>query len=139
VARVDITHDFGLPVERVYAYLAEHEHLGPLFGAKVTRKRDGDTSRNGAGSVRELKVGPGPSFDETVVEAVEPSLIRYRISRGSPLRGHEGTLTFTPTDSGCRLHYVIEFGSPVPGLAKVVELGLTRNITRGLGRVESLA
>jgi hypothetical protein len=37
VARVDITHDFGLPAERVYAYLAEHEHLGPLFGAKITR------------------------------------------------------------------------------------------------------
>ena len=137
--RVDITYDFALPAERVYAYLAEHEHLGPLFGAKVRRVRDGDTTRNGVGSVRELKVGPGPSFDETVTEAVEPELIRYRISRGSPLRGHEGTLRFTPTDSGCRLHYVIEFGSPVPGLAKVVQYGLTRNITRGLAKVDQLA
>ena len=137
--RVDITYDFGLPAERVYAYLAEHEHLGPLFGAKVWRVKDGDTSRNGAGSVRSLRVGPGPSFDETVVEAVEPSLIRYRISRGSPLRGHEGTMTFTPTETGCRLHYVIEFGSPVPGLAKVVQYGLTRNITKGLKRVDALA
>jgi uncharacterized protein YndB with AHSA1/START domain len=139
VARVDITHEFGLPVERVYAYLAEHEHLGPLFGARIRRVRDGDTSRNGAGSVRELRVGPGPSFDETVVEAVEPTLIRYRITRGSPLRGHEGTMTFAPTESGCRLHYVIEFGSPVPGLAKVVQLGLARSIRRGLGKVEQLA
>jgi uncharacterized protein YndB with AHSA1/START domain len=137
--RVDITYDFALPVERVYAYLSEHEHLGPLFGAKVVRKRDGDTSRNGTGSVRELRVGPGPSFDETVVEAVEPELIRYRVSRGSPLRDHEGVMRFTPTETGSRLHYVIEFGSPVPGLAKVVKYGLTRNITRGLKRVEALA
>ena len=28
--RVDITHDFTLPIERVYAYLSEHENLEPL-------------------------------------------------------------------------------------------------------------
>jgi len=139
VQRIDITHDFVLPVERVYAYLAEHEHLAPLFGAQVTRLRDGDTSRNGAGSVRQLRVGLGPSFDETVTEAVEPSLIRYRISRGSPLRGHNAVMTFTPTETGSRLHYVIEFRSAVPGLAKLVQVGLTRNITRGLRKIDHLA
>lgn len=139
MSRVDITHEFALPVERVYAHLAEHENLAPLFGAKVWRLRDGDTSRNGTGSVRRLRLGPGPTFDETVVEAVEPELIRYRITRGSPLRGHEGVMRFTPTPTGSRLHYVIEFGSAVPGLAAVVRLGLTRTITRGLKRVESLA
>lgn len=137
--RIDITHDFALPIERVYAYLAEHENLAPLFGAKITRVRDGDDSRNGTGSVRTLRVGPGPSFDETIIEAVEPTFIKYRITRGSPLKGHEGVMTFTPTESGCRLHYVIAFGSAVPGLAKVVKVGLTRNITAGLKKVDQLA
>jgi uncharacterized protein YndB with AHSA1/START domain len=139
VQRVDITHDFSLPAERAYEYLAEHEHLGALFGARVERVRDGDGSRNGAGSVRRLRVGPGPWFEETVTEAVPYERIAYRISKGSPLRDHHGVMEFTPLGTGCRLHYVIEFGSAVPGLAKLVQLGLTRNITRGLRKVEHLA
>ncbi len=137
--RVEITHEFNLPVDRVYDYLAEHEHLGPLFGAKVERVRDGDTSRNGVGSVRRLRVGPGPWFEETITEAVPHSQIAYRISRGSPLRDHQGVMAFTPTPTGCRLHYVIEFDSAVPGLAKVVQLGLTRSITRNLSKVDASA
>jgi uncharacterized protein YndB with AHSA1/START domain len=137
--RVEITHDFTLPVSRVYAHLAEHEHLAPLFGATIRRVRDGDDSRNGAGSVRALRVGPGPWFEETITEAVPDERIAYRISRGSPLRDHRGVMTFTPTPEGSRLHYVIEFRSAVPGLAKVVQLGLTRTITRGLRKVDHLA
>lgn len=137
--RVDITHEFSLPVERVYDHLAEHENLGPLFGARIRRVRDGDTSRNGVGSVRALRVGPGPWFEETVTEAVPNERIAYRISKGSPLRGHQGVMDFTPTASGCRLHYVIEFDSAVPGLAKVVQLGLSRTLRRGLRKVDSLA
>lgn len=137
--RVDITHDFKLPVERVYDHLAEHENLGPLFGARVRRVRDGDSSRNGAGSVRALRIGPGPWFEETTVEAVPHSRIAYRVTKGTPLRDHQGVMDFTPLESGCRLHYVIEFRSAVPGLGPVVQWGLTRNITRGLRKVDRLA
>ena len=35
--RIEITQDFALPVDRVYAFLSEHENLGPLLGAKITR------------------------------------------------------------------------------------------------------
>ncbi|HUR15201.1 MAG TPA: SRPBCC family protein [Mycobacteriales bacterium] len=137
--RVDITQDFRLPVSRIYEHLAEHENLAPLFGATVRRVRDGDSSRNGAGSVRALRVGPGPWFEETVTEAVPNERIAYRISRGSPLRDHQGVMTFTSTPDGSRLHYVIEFRSAVPGLAKVVQLGLARNLTRGLRTLDHLA
>ena len=60
--RIEIDHDFSLPVERLYAYLSEHENLGPLFGAKIARVRDGDSERNGTGSVRQLRVGILPPF-----------------------------------------------------------------------------
>lgn len=132
--RVEITQEFPKPVEEVYAYLAEHEHLGPLFGATVVRKQDGNTSRNGVGSIRRLRVGPGPWFEETVTAAVENELIEYRITQGSPLRGHRGIMRFSPTPTGSRLHYVIDFGSAVPGLAWVVKQGLTRSIRRGLAK-----
>ena len=48
-------------------------------------------------------------------------------------------MSFTPLGDGCRLHYVIEFRSAVPGLARVVQLGLTRSIRRGLRKVDQLA
>jgi uncharacterized protein YndB with AHSA1/START domain len=134
--QIRISHDFALPVERVYAYLAEHEHLGPLFGARVTRLRDGDTSRNGVGSARRLKVGPMPPFTETVTEAVENERIGYRITQGSPLRNHRGLMEFARTSTGSHLDYLIEFGTAVPGLDRVIKLGLERSIRRGLATVD---
>ena len=55
--RVHIQQEFEVPVERAYAYLAEHENLGTVFGLKVERVQDGDTERNGVGSVRRLSIG----------------------------------------------------------------------------------
>lgn len=134
--RVEIEHTFAKPVEQVYAYLAEHEHLGSLFGAKITRVRDGDASRNGVGSVRKLQIAVLPPFEETVTEAIENELIRYRITKGSPLKGHHGEMQFSPQGSGTRMRYVIEFGSAVPGLDRVVKLGLERSIRKGLPEVD---
>jgi uncharacterized protein YndB with AHSA1/START domain len=137
--RVDITHDFPLPAERVYAHLAEHENLEPLFGAKISRVRDGDTSRNGEGSVRRLRVAPLPPFEETVTKAVPNELIEYRITKGGILRDHVGTMRFSSTDTGSRLHYVIEFGAVAPGLDRVVKKSLERSIPKGLREVEAKA
>jgi uncharacterized protein YndB with AHSA1/START domain len=137
--RIEIDQDFALPVERVYAYLSEHENLGPLFGAKVTRVRDGDTERNGAGSVRSLRLGPLPPFEETVTEAIPNELVKYRITKGSPLRGHHGEMRFTPKGTGTHLRYVIEFGAVVPGLDKLIKVGLERSVRKGLPQVDQKA
>ena len=136
---VAVSQDFALPVERVFAYLAEHEHLGALFGASIRRVRDGDTSRNGVGSVRSLRVGPGPRFQETVVEEVPNELIRYRITQGSPLTDHEGVMRFSPKGSGSHLDYTITFDAKVPGLAAVVAAGLRFTVSRGLRKVDAKA
>jgi uncharacterized protein YndB with AHSA1/START domain len=137
--KISVTQDFALPVERVYAYLSEHENLGPLFGATITRVRDGHTSRNGEGSVRSLKVGPLPAFEETVLLAEENQRISYRITKGSPLRGHRGDMVFSSLAVGSRLVYTIEFGAVVPGLDRVVKLGLERNVRKGLRTVDAKA
>ncbi len=141
VQRVIVDHDFPVPVERSFAYLAEHENLGGLFGAKVTRVRDGtDGQRNGVGSVRKLEVGPLPPFEETVTEVSENELIRYRITKGSPLRAHRGEMRFTPNPDGTsHLHYEISFGAVVPGLDFLIAKGLERNIAKGLRTVDSAA
>jgi uncharacterized protein YndB with AHSA1/START domain len=139
-SRVVIDQDFSKPLDKVFAYLSQHEHLEALFGAKVTRLRDGtDGQRNGVGSVRRLKVGPMPPFEETVTEFVPDQLIRYRITKGSPLRDHEGVMTFSSNGSGAHLHYEISFGAVVPGLDKVIAAGLKRNISKGLTQVDASA
>jgi uncharacterized protein YndB with AHSA1/START domain len=134
---VHIEHDFDKPPERIFAYLAEHENLAEVFGAKITRLRDGDGGeRNGVGSVRQLQIGPLPPFEETVTEFDVPSRIVYRITKGSPLRGHVGTMTFAPTPGGTRFVYDIRIASAIPGLAPIVTASLTRSISRSLATVE---
>ena len=129
-----VDHDFAQPPERVFDYLSEHENLAELFGANVTRLQDGrDGERNGVGSVRKLQVGPGPAFEETVTEFERPSRIVYRITKGSPMRGHVGVMTFEPDGrGGTHFHYDIRLASPIPGLAAIVRLSLTRSVNKGL-------
>lgn len=137
--RIEITQDFALPVERVYAYLAEHENLGPIFGAKVERVRNGDDSRNGVGSVRRLKVGPLPWFEETNTQVVPNELIEYRITRGSVLRDHRGEMRFAASGTGTSLTYVIEFDAKVPLTGPLLKKTIEGNVRGGLKQVDAKA
>ena len=134
--RVHVTHTFTSDPATVFEALSEHENLGPIFGAKITRLRDGATSRNGVGSARELKVGPAPAFVETVTAAEPNSLIEYKITKGSPLRNHHGIQKLTPTaDGGTQLDYTIAFDSKIPGLAGVVAKTITKTLNAGLPKL----
>ena len=138
--RLIFDHDYAMPPERVFAYLSEHENLSDLFGARITRLRDGtDGHRNGVGSVRELKVGPTPPFEETVTEFVPNELIAYEITKGSPLKNHRGEMRFTVEREGTHLHYEISFRSKLPGVDLIVAQGLKRNVAKGLTGVETRA
>jgi hypothetical protein len=137
---VHVEYDFGKPPERIFAHLAEHENLAAVFGAKITRLRDGDGGeRNGVGSVRKLQIGPLPPFEETVTEFLEPQRIVYRITKGSPLRGHVGRMELIPSAAGTHFVYDIRLASPIPGLALIVRTVLTRSITQSLPAVEAAA
>jgi uncharacterized protein YndB with AHSA1/START domain len=131
---VHVEHDFPEPPDKVFPFLAEHEHLADLFGAKVSRLADGsDGNRNGVGSRRKLQIGPLPPFEETVTEYVPNAKIEYRITKGSPLKGHVGTMRFSPGASGgTHLDYRIRLASAIPGLAVIVHKSLSRSIPRGL-------
>lgn len=133
---IDIDALIDAPVERVFAHLAEHEHLGPLFGARIARVRDGDEERNGVGSVRAVRVGPLPAFDETVTAYETNARIEYRITRGGVLRDHHGCMLFTPDGTGTRLHYTIRFEGKVPGLGVLVRIGLERTLRRALASLQ---
>ena len=134
---VHVTHDFSAPPERVYAYLAEHENLSALFGIRVERVRDGETERNGVGSCRKLSFFGLLPFEETVTEVVPNERIVYRITRGSPMRGHEGVMAFSALpNGGTHLDYRIKLGSAVPGLALIISRVLTGRIAGGLRKLD---
>jgi len=139
MAHVLVEHDFTSPRPKVFAHLAEHENLEEELGAQITRVCDGtDGTRNGVGSTRRMKAGPGLTFNETTVEVIPDELIRYRISSRSPLRGHEGVMLFTDTPGGgTHLRWEIGFGSYVPGLAAIGARGLRRTIPAGLAAVDT--
>ena len=83
-----------------------------------------------------MKIGLLPPFEETVTEFVPARRIVYRITKGSPLRGHVGTMTFAPSGDGTRFLYDIRIASLIPGLAPIVRAALTRTILRSLPVVE---
>ncbi len=133
---VHVEHHFDKPPAQVFAYLAEHENLGEVFGAKITRLSDGEGERNGVGSVRKLQIGPLPAFEETVTEFVVPERIVYRITKGSPLQGHVGVMTFAAAGTGTDFVYDIRLASSIPGLAALVRASLTRSITAALAKID---
>ena len=137
---VHVQRDFTQPVERIFAFLAEHENLSAIFPTRVERVRDGETERNGVGSCRRLSFYGLLPFEETVTEAVPNERIVYRITKGSPMRDHEGVMAFTAKpDGGSHLDYRIRFGAPIPGLAALVAAATDRSITAGLDKVAKQA
>ena len=133
--------DFDQPVERVFAYLSEHENLGAIFPMRVERLRDGQNGeRNGVGSVRRLSFRGLMPFEETVT-VVEPNRrIEYKITKGTPLRGHRGEMLFSERDGGgTHLRYEIVFGAKVPGVDRVVAASLRRSVSKGMETVAAEA
>lgn len=138
--KIAVDYDFNVPVERAFAFLSEHENLSVLFPAKVTRVKDGDDgTRNGTGSVRKLRIAVLPPFEETNTNVVPNELVEYRITKGSPLRGHRGKMTFSERPGGgSHLRYEIEFAI-APGVEVLVAKALENGIRKGLPKVDKLA
>ena len=135
---VHVQKDFAAPVDRVFAYLSDHDNLDVLFApARVEHVRDGESDRTGVGSVRRISFWGLLPFEETVTDVAPNERIEYEITKGSPMRDHHGSLLFTPTGSGgTHLDYRISFDSGVPGLAAGVAMQLRRSIAKGLARVD---
>jgi len=135
--RMRFEKDFSEDPATVFEFLSEHENLGGVLGADVTRLSDGtDGNRNGVGSSRRLKPpGPVPAFEETVTEYVPDERIEYRVTKGTPLNHHVGEITLTPAGSGTHMEWTIEIGTALPGLDFVIAKVLIHNIGRGLDRM----
>lgn len=134
--RIEVVQTFPFSVEKLYAFLSEHENLGAIFPAKIRRIRDGQGTPNGVGSVRKIVMAPGLALEETVTKAEPNQLIEYTITKGGwPINSHLGVMRFYPHESGSRLHYTIDIGAAIPGAAWVVTKVLGGDIRKGLKKL----
>ncbi len=136
--KIHIVQEFNAPVAALFATLSEHENLNKIFApAKVVRIKDGDTSRNGVGSVREIRLPLAPATEETNVVYTENELIEYTItSKGGPIKNHYGSMKFFDLGARSRLEYTITFKGRVPVIGLLIKLALQDGIKRGLKKLK---
>lgn len=131
--RIEIVQEFSKPLAQVFAFLADHNNLGKVFGVPVKRIRDGVDDVNGVGSVRALGFAP-LATEETVMVLVPNDTIEYTITKnGGPLMNHYGIVKFYEFGTGSRLHWTITFDSlPLVGplMKKILETGIRRGLQK---------
>lgn len=132
---INIRQTVSLPLAATFEKLADHNQLGPLLGLPCKRVREGEGAVNGLGSVRQLGFWP-IDFDETVTGFEPNTRIDYKITRGSPLRNHRGTVSFAASgDKATVVSWDIEYEMAVPILGSVIKQVLTRGIGKGLDKM----
>jgi hypothetical protein len=137
-----VVQDFPQPLSAVFAHLAHHDNLGPLFGAPVSRIKEGSdpAEPDGLGSVRLLVLGL-VKVEETITGFEKDRRIEYRVTRGGFMKYHLGELRFSSQGTGCRVEYALSLESALPfatgPLLKALEVGIRRGL-RQLAKRPSL-
>lgn len=140
---VRFTEHFAAAPAAVFPYFARHETFGAMAGGPVAahlkfirRVRLGEDIKqpDGKGSVRRIGYGP-LAFEETVRTSTPGKLIEYYISKGSPLKNHQGRIEFHADGKGTRVDYLITFEPKLPGTAALLKGVLNGMISPAFGRI----
>lgn len=127
--------DFGVPPERLWEALTDHEGMSKWAGAPVRIIARGDA--DGVGVVRRIRMG-ALSIDEEVIYADAPRRLVYRIVRGVPVSFHRGEMIVQPTPRGSELTWTILMASDIPGFARLTARTLEKVLGRGLRELRGL-
>lgn len=134
--QIHVSHTSALPVDALFAVLADHNQLSKVFGAPVKRIHAGASELNGVGSVRRIGFGGPLGVEETVTGLSANRSIAYKITKGgAPLKNHSGLLTFAAAGKGSQVEWTIDFDSSLPLAGHVVGFVLKQVIALGLKRV----
>ncbi len=138
LTHIHMQQTFNAPVGTVFDILSDHVQFGDIINANIRRVVDSSSDHvNGLGSVRRITLVPTQSFEETITGFEPNSLIEYRITKGSPLKNHKGTMRFSEQNGRTHLDYQIEFESklPIPFFAPGLKFALEKTITGGLRKL----
>ena len=134
IHEIKVYQEFDAPIEQVWATFNDHVSFGKMMGQKVARIVDSTDPNNinGVGSVRSLAL-PLMPFEETIMKSERPTLIEYKITKGTPLHFHYGIMDFTSLPGGrSAINYSIEIGSKIPLIGVIVKNALGKGIADGL-------
>ena len=134
IQTITINQAFNAPVKQVFSTLSDHQKFGKICGIDMERVSDGADHLNGLGSVREIKIGVLPSFQETITKFIENERIEYKITKGSPIKNHIGVLVFSELKGKTQLKYTIELESKIPLTTGLIKSVLGFGIKNGLKR-----
>ena len=129
---IKIHESFNAPIAEVFSVLSDHKKFGKICGISMERTKDGDDGLNGLGSIRAVKIGPLPAFDETITGFKSNELIEYKITRGSPIKNHVGTLKFSEKNNQTTLDYTIKLESKIPFTSGIIKTVLQNGLSKGL-------
>jgi len=132
VKTITIHKEFNAPLTEVFSTLSDHHKFGKICGIKMTRIHDGDDGANGLGSIRKINIGPLPAFEETITDFIPNELIEYKITQGSPIKNHVGTLRFSGQNNKTILDYTIELESVIPFTTGIIKSALENGLSKGL-------
>lgn len=138
LTHIHMQQTFNAPVDIVFDILSDHAQFGDIISANIKRIVDSNSDHiNGLGSVRRISMIPTQSFEETITDFKPNELIEYRITKGSPLKNHVGTMRFSEHNGKTHLDYQIQFESklPIPLFAKGLKMALKKTISGGLGKL----
>lgn len=132
IQTITINQAFNAPVKQVFSDLSDHEKFGKICGISMKRVVDGSVHLNGLGSVREIKIGVLPAFQETITKFVEYERVEYKITKGSPIKNHIGSLIFTESKGKTKLKFTIELESKIPLTSTLIKTVLGFGLKKGL-------
>lgn len=134
IHEIKIYQEFAAPVEQVWEAFNDHANFGKMLGQNIQRivDRTDPKNINGLGSVRQIKL-PMMAFEETIVKSENPDCIEYKITKGTPLNFHYGSMQFKSLAGGkSAIEYSIKLGSKVPLLGGIIASALNKGIQSGL-------
>ena len=134
IQTITIKQVFNAPLKQVLSTLSDHNEFGRICGINMSRIKDGVEHLNGLGSVREIKVGVLPAFQETITMFIDKERIEYKITQGSPIKNHLGVLIFSEVKGKTRLDYTIQLESKIPLTTLLIKSALGFGIKKGLKR-----
>ena len=133
---IQMSQEFNAPQQIIFDYLSNHNNLGSILNANITRIKDADGDNpNSLGSVRSIKMGI-ELLQETIVTFNDPNLIEYKITSKAPINYHLGTLEFSsPKKNKTLLVYTIQMESKFALIDPIVTFLLQTTIKNGLKKL----
>lgn len=131
-------HVFQVPIERVFAYFADHQKLGRLWNARWRMISPGSDPKypQGLGSVREVKAGTF-TWEETVTAFKPNELIEYKITKGASVKNHFSRITFVNAYNGTRVVYEVRFEPTNPSTGSMFAATMGLGWAMGIPKVEA--